>query len=264
MRRLANECVFTADYPTTSSRAIYSYAPELFTPEDYPMGALVRTVTLRLNFEGIANGEVPQLLTSPECPINGFAFATNLNVEIFSSGVIVEDHDEKHVLGYVDDTISAIKRILPMAHNISVGDNMIYPIIGNKLSTALGHLIQQLLGGSTKSSIRYSSYIDDTAKYSGLTFLTHIEYEANGNSKKHMQIIHQNAMSLRELSIDYIGLGPISKIIVDNTGTLITFPRLRCLKLSSTNGTAPSSYPVFEDYIPFPSLSHIDMMRMVE
>ncbi|KAJ2016293.1 hypothetical protein GGI14_003714 [Coemansia sp. S680] len=260
LRRLASECVFTADYPISSSRAIYSYAPELFAPEDYPMGALVRTVTLRLNFEGIADGDVPQLLTSPECPINGFSYATNLNVEIFSSGVIIEDHDEKQVLGYVDDTVSAIRRVLPMAHNISVADNMLYPIVGNKLSAALGYLIQQLLCGSTKSSICYSSYVDDTAKYSGLTSLTHIDYEMIGYSKKHMQIIHQNAMSLQELSIDYKGLGQIFKLVADNSGALITYPRLRCLKLSSVDGLAPSSYPVFEDHMPFPRLIHVDLM----
>ncbi|KAJ2113146.1 hypothetical protein IW146_004085 [Coemansia sp. RSA 922] len=260
LRRLASECVFTADYPISSSRAIYSYAPELFAPEDYPMGALVRTVTLRLNFEGIADGDVPQLLTSPECPINGFSYATNLNVEIFSSGVIIEDHDEKQVLGYVNDTVSTIRRVLPMARNISVADNMLYPIIGNKLSAALGYLIQQLLCGSTKSSICYSSYVDDTAKYSGLTSLTHIDYEVIGYSKKHMQIIHQNALSLQELSIDYKGLGQIFKLVADNSGTLITYPRLRCLKLSSVDGLAPSSYPVFEDHMPFPRLIHVDLM----
>ncbi|KAJ2262110.1 hypothetical protein GGI01_001777, partial [Coemansia sp. RSA 376] len=224
------------------------------------MGALVRTVTLRLNFEGIADGDVPQLLTSPECPINGFSYATNLNVEIFSSGVIIEDHDEKQVLGYVNDTVSTIRRVLPMARNISVADNMLYPIIGNKLSAALGYLIQQLLCGSTKSSICYSSYVDDTAKYSGLTSLTHIDYEVIGYSKKHMQIIHQNALSLQELSIDYKGLGQIFKLVADNSGTLITYPRLRCLKLSSVDGLAPSSYPVFEDHMPFPRLIHVDLM----
>ncbi|KAJ2828135.1 hypothetical protein GGI24_002474 [Coemansia furcata] len=260
MRRLVRECDFTIDFPITSPVASYPFAVELFTPEVYPMGALVREVTLHLNFEGIANGDVSQILTSPECLVNGFTQATNLNVEIFTSNVIVEEYDIEDVIGYVDDTVSAIKRILPMACNIAVKDNMLHLILGDKLSKASGRLMQKLLNVSTKSAICYTSFIDDTAKYASLTYLTHIEYDVTGNSKKHMRIIHQNAGSLQELCISYNGLAQGPKLIMDSAGTLFTYPRLERLKLTSTSVIGQMSYPVFEEHVPFPSLRNAELM----
>ncbi|KAJ2889153.1 hypothetical protein IWW38_004828, partial [Coemansia aciculifera] len=85
MMRMVKECVFTAEYPAASSSASYSNAPDLFNPDDYPMCELVRTVTLRLNIEGVISGEVSELLTSPQCILNNFTYATNLNVELYTS-----------------------------------------------------------------------------------------------------------------------------------------------------------------------------------
>ncbi|KAJ2456547.1 hypothetical protein GGF42_003203 [Coemansia sp. RSA 2424] len=259
MKRLAKECVITVAYPAVSLAASYSNAPQLFTPEHYHMSVFVRTVTLRLNIEGILSGEVPQLLAASRCLINSFTHATILNVELYTSDVIVGDYDAKKVLDAVGSTASTIKRAMPMARTISIKDNMLHPIIGSRLSTAFGHFMQQLFAGSAKSALSYSSFIDDTAKYSSLSALTHIEYDLKGGSKRHMQIINLNAASLQGLSVDFKVVGQIGRLFEDNAGIRYVYPNLRRLKLSSTSGMGVLSHLVFEAYAPFPNLSHADM-----
>ncbi|KAJ2469524.1 hypothetical protein GGI02_003377, partial [Coemansia sp. RSA 2322] len=174
LNRMGKECDITIEHPVSNSTSVFPRAPRDFAPIEYQASMQVRTVNMRLNCQSLVNGEAFGVLTSFSHPTFVFPFATNLNIELFTTEMIDVDDDEKEVLKCAQDTANAIKAMMPFNCSFCIDDRMSYPIIDSVLCRALGLLVQTLFSGAAKTQVCYNSFIDDMTKYDSVAALTHI------------------------------------------------------------------------------------------
>ncbi|KAJ2756861.1 hypothetical protein GGI19_000516 [Coemansia pectinata] len=152
--------------------------------------------------------------------------------------------------------VRMIKQIAPRVGEIRVRRSR--SGCGPGINPQFGNFISQLyqLVSRVEYDLTYFSRSPVVLPLARIRDLVHIRYTVGEYGSQAIELARQNAMTLQSFVLAYQHhLADISRIIRDASGSYVTYPCLRKLKLCGSPGYKPR--PVSDGVVPFPSLRHL-------
>ncbi|KAJ2058252.1 hypothetical protein GGI17_005166 [Coemansia sp. S146] len=153
--------------------------------------------------------------------------------------------------------VRMIKQIAPRVGEIRMCRS--HSGCGPGINPQFGNFISQLyqLVSRVEYDLTYFSRLPVVLPLARIRELVHIRYTVGEYGSQTIELARQNAMTLQSFVLAYQHhLTDIFRIIRDASGSYVTYPCLRKLKLCGSPGYAKPR-PVSDGVVPFPSLRHL-------
>ncbi|KAJ2153541.1 hypothetical protein J3F82_001882 [Coemansia sp. RSA 637] len=191
--------------------------------------ALARSVRITAPFAGVFGGKVTRILNASG--FDGAVFAGVDRVWLNFYAGLTEPVDEMHnVQGEIAEFVKRVWMMFPHAEHLHMQVSLFTDSDDSQMvATLLGALATRKL--QTIEYVHVSSGVR-IGGLAGVTGLTHIRVQDDASLTECLDLVRRNAQTLIEADLGVVdAMDCLPKLTVDDSGELITYPKLRSLAI---------------------------------
>ncbi|KAI9477022.1 hypothetical protein BX667DRAFT_507140 [Coemansia mojavensis] len=216
---------------------------------------LVQDIVLDVDFKSILNGRASQILTNDKNLV--FPAAKILRVCFVHMDLEFYDLD-KDLSSLSLQFVKDLKSKIPRLRNITVDYGSNYEIGNEKYFKPFDNLLNYFFRSSESPTLHCDSLAANVSYIAPP--LTHLKLVWNIFYLHTIQLIHNNASTLNELSLTFEHLDEIELLVQNKKGALITYSNLRKIRFSCWFYlNYAEAAPTTKALAPFPNLEEIYM-----